>query len=160
LNSNKDNNSKILLNEELISYGLSFEDSRELLEFLGKKLEKKGIVKDSFTKAIIKRESNYPTGLQSGNIGIALPHTDAEHVNKAAISVTILDSPVKFIGMGTEDTQIDVSIIFLLAIKDPKDQISLLQNLMDLLQREEIMEKMQKSSDKKEILKLLKNEIL
>ena len=160
MNSNKDNNSKILLNEELISYGLSFEDSRELLEFLGKKLEKKGIVKDSFTKAIIKRESNYPTGLQSGNIGIALPHTDAEHVNKAAISVTILDSPVKFIGMGTEDTQIDVSIIFLLAIKDPKDQISLLQNLMDLLQREEIMEKMQKSSDKKEILKLLKNEIL
>ena len=39
---------------------------------------------------MITREERFPTGLDTGNFGIAIPHTDGIHVNKPAIAIAIL----------------------------------------------------------------------
>ena len=53
----------------------------------------------------MKRESVYPTGLPVGEINVAIPHTDPEHVNNAAICLGILEKPVTFNVMGMEEKQ-------------------------------------------------------
>ena len=52
-----------------------------------------------------------------------------------------LSQPVKFAQSGgtADDGKVDVSIIFVLALKDPKEQLSLLQKLMAAISNEEML---------------------
>ncbi len=54
---------------------------------------------------------------------MAIPHTDPEHVNDAAICLGILDKPVTFNVMGMEGETTDVSLLFMLSIKHKEDQM-------------------------------------
>ena len=49
------------------------------------KLKELGFVSEKFADAIAKRESIYPTGLQTKIYGIALPHVESEYVKKSGI---------------------------------------------------------------------------
>jgi len=72
----------IYLDESLILTDLEVTDKEELLKMMGTNLMEKGLVKESFIKAIIEREKNYATGLPTKSVSVAIPHTDPEHVNK------------------------------------------------------------------------------
>lgn len=62
----------------------------------------------------------FPTGLPTEPIGIAIPHTDAERVNRGASAVGVLPQPVVFTEMGCDDDSfVDVYAIVVLAIHDP-----------------------------------------
>lgn len=76
-------------------------------------------MKDSFAENVLKREEVFPTGLLINDVGIAIPHTDAEHVNDSQIAFMSLKTPVTFYEMGTADKEISVSLIFMLALKEP-----------------------------------------
>ena len=56
-----------------------------MIEELSHILYKKGYVKESYTSAILEREKQFPTGLKTPGINIAMPHTYPEHVIKPAI---------------------------------------------------------------------------
>ncbi|MGB9817478.1 MAG: PTS sugar transporter subunit IIA, partial [Desulfurococcaceae archaeon] len=63
-------------------------DRYELLYSLAKKLHELGYVKDTYLKALINREENYPTGLVvNERFHVAIPHADVEHVEKEALVV-------------------------------------------------------------------------
>ncbi len=95
------------------------------------KLERLGFVEPTFQKAIITREAMFPTGLRFPQMAIAIPHTDCVHVKKPFIAVSKLAVPVSFVHMGSYDEQIAVSAIWVLGIKFPETQASLLADLMD-----------------------------
>ncbi|MEG0076715.1 PTS sugar transporter subunit IIA [Anaerorhabdus sp.] len=116
--------------ENLVVIDLEATDSKDALTKLATVLKEKDVVKDSFTTAILKRETVYPTGLMCEELAVAIPHTDAEHVNKQAIAVAILKEPVQFVQMGTENDLVDVKIMFMMAIKEPHKQMDFLQALM------------------------------
>lgn len=93
-------------------------------------LEAGGYVRDSFGRAVLEREKVFPTGLPTEPVGIAIPHTDCEHVNRGAIAVGILPEPVAFQEMGClDDSFVDAHAIVVLAIHDPEAVVGVLREL-------------------------------
>lgn len=148
-----------LLNEELIVLDMEAKDSDQAIEILSEVLYKNNFVKESYMKAVKDREKIFPTGLPTKGVGVAIPHTDSKHVNKAAISIGILKNPVKFNMMGYSEGHVDVELIFMLAIKDPKEQLQVLENLINLIQNYDALIHIRKSKNQSEIVKLIGEEI-
>lgn len=118
------------VDEKLILRHLHATSDQDALEQMATMFLKERIVKESYIPAVKNREKEYSTGLQCEDMGVAIPHTDAEHVNVQAIGIGILDEPVIFAQMGTPEIKVEVSIIFMLAIKEPHKQMEFLQALM------------------------------
>lgn len=116
---------------------LNPKDREEAIHVMANELLKEGYVKDSYESAIIEREKNFPTGLLTEIIGIAIPHTDSKHVEKEGIILSILEDPVEFNAMGgTSDDIVKVGMIFMLAIKEKEVQLEMLQKLVAMFQDE------------------------
>lgn len=150
---------KITLNEELIILNLKAVDWEDALTKISDNLFVQNIVKESFTDAIVKREKKFPTGLQGSKVGVAIPHTDAEHVKVQAMSVAVLEKPVSFTHMGADDLEVDVSIIFMLAMNGPEKQVEMLPKLMEIFQKEDVLESIKTSNNKKNIKEIIFNEL-
>ncbi|CAH0303134.1 PTS system galactitol-specific EIIA component [Peribacillus simplex] len=143
-------------NADLVFF-LESTSKEEVFERMTSELNKLGYVKDTFFKAISKREKVYPTGLLSNQMGVAIPHTDSTHVNKPVIGVAILKNPINFIQMGTSDEDLDVSIIFMLAVKNPANQVEVLQVIIELIQNQFVLNQIKESSTKENVIKIIKN---
>lgn len=146
------------MDEELIvlqKEGL--DTAQEALTFLAKQLVTKNVVKESFVEAVIEREAIFPTGLQFDGYGVALPHTDAEHVEKTQIAVMTLEKPVTFTQMATADQEVTVQLIIMLAIKEAHSQVEMLQKLIQLLQDKALVQEILacRSDQTKVVLNLL-----
>ena len=114
--------------KNLVICNLKASSDQDALDQMSHMLLKEKIVKESYIPAVKAREIEYSTGLQCEDMGVAIPHTDAEHVNVQAIGIGILETPVKFKQMGAPE--IDV----MLAIKEPHKQMEFLQALMTAFQ--------------------------
>lgn len=111
----------------------------EAIDKLTSLLEAGGYVKPSFRQAVIEREKIFPTGLPTQPVGIAIPHTDAEHVNSGAIAVGILKEPVVFSEMGNPESNVEVFIITMLAISEPDLLIPFLRKLAKTFQNADFL---------------------
>lgn len=120
------------VDEKLILRHLHATSDQDALKQLANVMLEEGIVKESFIPAVMAREVEYSTGLQCEDMGVAIPHTDSEHVNIQAIAIAVLDEPVQFAQMGTPEIKVDVKIMFMLAIKEPHKQMEFLQALMSV----------------------------
>lgn len=151
--------SQIELTAQLIELQADHVSSEEVMKRLFEKLHSHQYVKESFLGAVVEREKVYPTGLPLAKTGVAIPHTDSEHVLKPAIAVSVLKKPVVFRMMGSPEIEIDVEMVLMLAISDPQKQISMLQRLMNVFQDEMAMEIIKKASTEEEIVQLLNNHL-
>ena len=75
------------LKDTLIFLNLKAADNKEVLQIMGDAMIQEGYGEEGFTEALLEREKDYPTGLDVDGIGVAIPHTDAEHVKKEGISI-------------------------------------------------------------------------
>ena len=69
-----------------------------------------------------------------------------------------LENPVSFYQMGTNDVEVSVKVIFMLALKEAHSQLTILQQLIEILQDKEIMESlmnMDEYTTSKEVKELL-----
>ncbi|SEJ94479.1 PTS system, galactitol-specific IIA component [Propionispira arboris] len=123
----------------------------EAIKILAENFFKAGAVKDTFVPAILLREKNFCTGLQFEEAGIAIPHTDAIHVNYPAVAIGKLENPVVFQSMGAPNTPVKVEIMFMLAIKEPHKQIEFLQLLMTKFQEENLLRRLMKCNTAEEL---------
>lgn len=144
----------VILNKGLITLKLKAKDREDALRKMSKMLLEQGYVNKDFTKAIIEREKNFPTGLPTKNIGVAIPHTDVEYVNNASIAVGVLDKPVIFQNMGSDDES-EIRIIFMLAIKEPDDQLVMLQKMVSIIQDEDALNEIVNANEL-EVLNIMK----
>lgn len=139
---------KSFINAQAIATGLKAESNAEVIKILGDKLHALGYVKEDYVPSVIQREGNFPTGLMlGGRYNVAIPHTDTIHVNNPGVAFASLEKPVIFKNMGEPDSGIEVNMVFLLAVKDPKDQVELLQKLIEMFQNEELLEDLYKAKD-------------
>jgi PTS system galactitol-specific IIA component len=143
-----------LFNERLIALNISVTNSEEVIALLGELLHKEGYVKESFVENAIKREREFSTGLPLGPVNVALPHTDAIHVNRQAIAVGVLQNPVDFQIMGSPDQTVPVHVVFLMAIKE-ENQVKFLQTFAELLQDPKTPERIRCAKNVNEIIDLL-----
>ncbi|MDT2746046.1 PTS sugar transporter subunit IIA [Vagococcus fluvialis] len=129
----------MLFDESVINFQINPSSQEELLSSLSDQLLEKGVVKDTFVTGIIDREKKFPTGLPVQPFGVAIPHTDNEHVVKEQIGFASLKEPVKFKIMGSDSDYVDVSLVFILALKYPDKQLDMLQKLITLFQNEGVL---------------------
>ena len=145
--------------EGYIVVKLNGEQKEDILSDIANELFREGYVKNTYSKAILAREEKFPTGLPTPGIGIAIPHTDSEHVLKEGIALGILDNPVKFNLMGgCEKDTVDVEIVFMLAIKEKEAQLEMLQKLVTTFQDENKL-KILKNTDKLENIEMIMKEL-
>lgn len=104
------------------------------IELLANVLLRQEMVKPSYVPAIIKREEEYCTGLAFEDLGVAIPHTDAIHVNKPCIAIGTLAAPVTFKSMGMPDIPCEVEMLIMLGITEPHTQLDFLKTLMKVFQ--------------------------
>ncbi|MGL9970307.1 PTS sugar transporter subunit IIA [Enterococcus sp. DIV1420a] len=122
-----------LLNKQVNSKEVAFQMLAD--EFLQNEC-----VTEEYFENVVKREIVFPTGLMINGIGVSIPHTDSQYVNKSQIGFLSLETPLTFIEMGTRDKEIPVSLIFMLALKEPHEQLQMLQNLIEMFQNNGVLE--------------------
>lgn len=105
---------------------------KEVLKHLVDLLVQQDFVEEDYADEIIRREANYPTGLQFENIAIALPHGNAAHVKHSTLAIGKCEQEIYFQNMSNPEEEIKVDIIVLLAIKDPDTHLKVMKNLMTM----------------------------
>lgn len=118
-------------------------------------MEAQGMVKDSYCEAVLKREKTYPTGVPTAFCDVAIPHAPSEHVLQPGFAVAQLKQPVRFYSMGDADQALEVKVVFLLAVKDPRSQLDMLKSLMGAFESEEIMSSILNARTPEEIARVV-----
>ena len=144
------------LEETLIFTGMKARNWQEVLQKTGEVLQEKGYAKDSYIDALIQREIKYPTGINMGETGVAIPHTDTDKVMKEGIAIAVLDDPVAFGQMGTDQGTVRVKLVFVLAIREPGSQVERLKQMMQILRDREMLERLENASDSRSVINIIR----
>lgn len=142
--------------QKFLYYSFDEEDQEALLREMSGVLIDAGFVHESYSEAVIEREQVFPTGLPTQGINVAIPHTDSDHVKKEGFLVGVLGKPVTFEMMASKDVFLEVELIFMLAIKQPENQLEMLQKLMLLCQDEKNLQLLKSKEKVVEVEQLLK----
>lgn len=143
------------MNSDLIALNLEVKDKEEVIKELGMRMHRNGYVKDTYIDAVLEREKTLPTGLDIGEMCVAIPHTDSNHVNTSNVALAVLKDPVEFNNMIDPSKKLNVRVVFLLAINDPNSQVNLLSKLMSVFQNVELLKQIRNSKSTEEASKLL-----
>ncbi|MEA4895381.1 MAG: PTS sugar transporter subunit IIA [Oscillospiraceae bacterium] len=147
---------EIKITEECIDLNVTAANREEVLEHLVALLEKQGFVDTEYTKKILEREKNYPTGLCFSKIKIAIPHGDPQYVNESSIAIGRCINKPMFGSMEDPSEQVGVDIVVLLAVKDPESHLTILNNLMEMFTIEKNCEVLISGNSNEEVCQLFK----
>lgn len=148
-----------MLNREMIFPHLEAASFEEVLRKLGEAAVTAGYAKATYADALVEREKEYPTALDVNGYGVAIPHTPVEHVLDTVIPVAILQEPVEFIQMGTDDEPVGVRIIFMLTLAGrpgEHDHLDQLQRIVSIIQDTSVLERLMAARDAEEIMNIVK----
>lgn len=148
-----------IIKKDCIIGQIDVSSKEEVLKIMAEKLYDLGYVKESYIQAIQDREANYPSGLPMEDLKIAIPHTDAEHVNQSIICFARLKNPVEFSVMGEPSTKIPVKLISMFALKEKKKIGDLLETLIITYQDNSVLHALDNAVDDDELFKLLKESV-
>lgn len=144
----------MLFDQKIISLDQELPDATAALTCLADSLQATGQVNDQFKAALLARERQFPTGLQTKTLGVALPHAAPEFVEHEQLGLLRLKRPVIFHQMG-DNAEVAVQLILVLALKEPQQQLAMLQALMQLFQNEAAVQKLMTLTDQNDIITLL-----
>ncbi len=143
---------------DLCWVALEADSAEQAMGVMGAALEEYGYVKPTFREALLNREAQSPTGLPLAGRKVAIPHTDPEHVIKAAIAVCTLARPVSFGEMGNPEQLLPVEIIAMLAFPDHESSQQALFDLIDRFQQASFIEGLYAAPDARALLAAVSGE--
>ena len=111
-----------------------------------------GYVTPGYTRSALEREETCPTGLPTPGLGTAIPHGGVEYALKPGIAIATLAQPVKFHELGDPDREVEVSIVFMLAVTQPEAQVYLLQSLVEVYKDEASLRRLYAATGPDEIV--------
>ncbi|MDH6364844.1 PTS system galactitol-specific IIA component [Enterococcus sp. PF1-24] len=149
---------KSMFSSELIDLAVEASTELEAFEIVAAKLQAKGMVNNYYLEGITKREAEFPTGLITQHLNIALPHSDPEYINQPFVFVCRLNKGIICRQMG-DNQELVARDLFFLGIKDGKNQVGLLQAFMDLFMQEDFVRKYQAVSSSEEMYRLFMENI-
>ena len=124
-----------LIREENIMVGLQSSGAEDVIRTLANRLVETGYAQDGFAQDVWDREGEFPTGLPTEPVGVAIPHADPDNVIKSAVCIGVLKDPVTFTQMGTDiSLRVQAPLIFMLAIKEKEKQVVMIQQLVEMIQ--------------------------
>lgn len=129
-----------MITKDFMYCNYTVENKEELFDKLAIELMEKGIVKEGFSQALKDREMDFPTGLPVKH-GVAIPHTDGSLVNSDQLIFVTLNNPITFNEMGGDEEDIlEINVVIMLAVKDGKKHLDVLQNLIQAIQKESFID--------------------
>ena len=146
-------------NEALIAFDLQAADAKEVIDLLAGRMHAQGLVTAEYGAQTWEREQHHPTGLPTKPFCIAFPHADAEGVHRSALGVAVMRQPVTFQNMADPDEGLDVSVVFMLANRDPEEQIQTLRNLAMLFGQSEKLAELREQSTLQGVESWLRREL-
>lgn len=143
--------------KEAIILDADCSNAEEVIRSLSKKLMDAGYVRDTFADAAMVRESTIPTGLPlGGEINAAIPHTEIEHVLKPGVGMAALKKPVIFQSMISPEESVEVRLVFILALDQPKSQIEMLQEVAGVIQDPQLVMSLVNAKTTEQVMAALK----
>lgn len=126
-------------------------DCESVLRELAGHLEAGGMVKSTYCQAVLDREKSFPTGIPAEPVAVAIPHSDRNHVLETAVLVAKTERPIPFRRIDDPDAEVEVRVVFMMAIDSNQGQLDTITRVMDLIQDPGIIEAVAASSDPEEI---------
>lgn len=149
----------LTFNESLIAFDLEAKNAHEVIDILAGRLHMQGLVAEDYGEQTWRRELDHPTGLPTKPFCIAFPHADADGVQQSALGVAVLRQPVTFQNMADPDEGLDVRLVFMLANRDPEEQIQTLRNLAVLFGQPEKLTELRNQTTLPEVESWLRREL-
>ncbi|WP_273478041.1 PTS sugar transporter subunit IIA [Ignavigranum ruoffiae] len=143
---------KEFLRDDLIFLEEAIASDEAAFQFMGDKAQALGLVKDSFGPSLVEREREFPTGILVNDTGIAISHTDPEHIEEEFIGLIRPSQPVSFKLIDDPEKDIPVKLIFVLGLKKAVNQLESLKEITKLIEDPASLEKLLNSQDIKSIL--------
>ena len=140
-------------------FSIKEKTKESVLKILSKAAIAAGYAKEEYYQAILEREAKYPTGLHTPAIEVAIPHADAEWSNAPSLTIGLLEEPVPFEPMGGEGDTVQAEIVFMLTIKDPKEQIDFLRAFSTLMGDPQVLIDFKKTGDAQPLLACIKEKM-
>ncbi|MDO5146213.1 MAG: PTS sugar transporter subunit IIA [Eubacteriales bacterium] len=148
---------KMTANEGLILLNQKMGDREEVLRTLAGLAKGQGLVDDSYLPAILAREEEFPTGLELP-IPVAIPHIDVG-CKKSFVCIATLEEPVEFLSMDRSGTKLEIRIVFLFGILDPKSHLEILRRFAQSFSNKEKITELIEAKSQKEVIDIM-NELL
>jgi len=147
------------VNPDLVVVGLGAENREQVVRAMGGLLCDHGYVTETWADAALERESDFPTGLPTQDVQVAIPHTGVQYCLKPGIAVATLAHPVQFVEMATTDSVLDVEVVFCLSITKPKEQVIWLKRLVSMFERPGLLRRLKSATNARACYGLLRTEI-
>ena len=144
------------LDRRLVAVGLDVHSKEDVMESLGGLFVEYGYCNPSYIQALKMRELEFPTGIDMEGTGVAIPHTDVSHVKRAGIGIATLKEPVSFIHMATDDVNVPVRVVFMLAVDDPARHLEEIQDILAVIQDRDVLKKIVGANTEEEIITIIK----
>ncbi len=131
---------------------ISSDDKFEAIEELARVFEESPLCSDidSLVNALREREGIMSTGIGAG---IAIPHAKISSVSEMAFAIGISARGIDFDSM--DGHPVNLIILVIAGEKQHKDYLRLLSNIMAILKKEPVKEKIIKATSSEEILQIL-----
>lgn len=141
-----------IVEEKNIFVNMDVDSFEDLIPLISVNLLKSGDVDNNFIEKVLERERNFPTGLPTEPIAVAIPHAYPENVNNNKVAIATLKKPILMREMGGDfNDTLNVSLVFLLAFNDANKHLNILQNIVELIKNQKIVKTIFRG-DKKTIL--------
>lgn len=148
----------IITRKELIMLNASAENSTDIITQLCARLQQAGCIGYKYCAEVLEREKDYPTGLPSEGVTVAIPHAFSHDVTETAVAVAVLKEPVTFRDISDYDEELQVSVVFLLANTAGGDgHMDSLQELMDCMSRPALLIAVRDAVNEEEIVDILQH---
>ncbi|MCC2816944.1 PTS sugar transporter subunit IIA [Lachnoclostridium pacaense] len=144
------------LDSRLITVSMDVDSKDGIMENMGGRFVELGYCRSSYIQALKDREVEFPTGIDIDGVGVAMPHTDVSHVNRAGIGIATLKKPVAFVHMATDDTLVPVRVVFMLAVDDPQKHLEKIQDILAVIQDKKTLEIIMKAEKTEDIINIIK----
>ena len=135
-----DENFLALFDVNMMRVGAQAENADDAIRLLGEVMAEAGYVEETYWQDVLQRERNFPTGLPTQPVAVAIPHADPDHVIRSGIAVGVFSHPLTFCLMGSNQGEtLQVSLLFMLALKDFKQQTQVIRDLLNLIQSGDLL---------------------
>lgn len=149
-----------IINEDLIYANINYSSKEDFFKYAHSNLYNLGYVTEEFNEKILQREVDFPTAINMGNYGVAIPHTDSKYVRKEFISVYTFKQPLILKAMENKKEDVYVRVAFILGFSESHNSLGTLKELMNLIRNESSLEAMINVSSSREVLDIINNKCL
>jgi len=135
------------LHEDCILVKLQAKDAEDVLRQLAERLSSRSCTYEGFCEALLARERDYPTGIPTKTLAVAIPHAEPEFVRKPSLAVAVLDEGVAFRQLDDHDQVLSVRLVFLVALPEAHGHIEFLRRFALALQTNDFLPALLQAND-------------